>query len=106
MILFLLGLIVFITLFIQTKAKLNLSRNNSTENNEIIRLIEEKEQKDQIIQNLEDQLKQISEFQPIFGSNLDFTNTNSAGESTNSNGKNALDKVPFAISIQVLIFIA
>jgi hypothetical protein len=87
MILFLLGLIVFVTLFIQTKAKLNLSPNNSTENNEIIRLIEEKEQKDQIIQNLEDQLKQISEFQPIFGSNLDFTNTNSAGESTNSNGK-------------------
>jgi len=85
MTMFFLGLILFVTLFIQNKTE--VSRNMQDAWNEQDRLKGEISQKDQIIQNLEGQLEQLSEFQPIFGSNLDFTNTNSAGESTNSNGK-------------------
>ena len=85
MVFFLLGLIIFITLFFQNKAE--VSRNMREANNEQYRLQAEIDQRDQIIQNLEGQLEQLSNFQPVFGSNLDFTNSTDKGESTNSNGK-------------------
>jgi hypothetical protein len=81
--LFLLGLILFVTLFFQNKAE--VSRNTRDASKEQNRLQEEVSQKNQIIQNLEGQLEQLSEFQPIFGSNLKFHN-DGIGESTNSNG--------------------
>ena len=83
MIILLLGLILFVTLFISNKAE--ASQNMRDAKAKQLSLQEEIDQKNQIIQNLEGQLEQLSELQPIFGSNLKFNN-NGVGESINSNG--------------------
>jgi hypothetical protein len=85
MILFFIGTVLFATLFIQSNQAANqLHGEGQNEKNYLNQEITQKEQK---INDLQGQLNKIAQIQPLFGSQLSFTNTDDKGTFTNNRGE-------------------
>ena len=84
-VLFLIGTILFASLWMQSSQERDAVHWDAQQDKS--RLEKEILEKDQKINDLEGRIELLATIQPLFASNLSFSNSDGAGESTNANGE-------------------